>query len=55
VPPTTVISDRATYYYGNTEVRLITMAPAHTFGDIAVYEHKILFAGISASSTWRLS
>jgi cyclase len=46
VPPTTVINDRTTYYYGNTEVQLITMAPAHTWGDIAIYlpERKILFA-----------
>ncbi|HLK51425.1 MAG TPA: MBL fold metallo-hydrolase [Bryobacteraceae bacterium] len=47
VPPTTVINDRATYYYGNTEVQLLTMAPAHTYGDIAIYlpQYKILFAG----------
>jgi cyclase len=47
VPPTTVIDDRATYYYGNTEVQLITMAPAHTWGDVAIYlpQSKILFAG----------
>jgi len=36
VPLTTVISDRATYYSGNTEVPLITMAPAHTFGDMDI-------------------
>jgi glyoxylase-like metal-dependent hydrolase (beta-lactamase superfamily II) len=47
VPPTTVINERATYYYSNTEVRLITMALAHTWGDIGIYlpQPKILFAG----------
>jgi glyoxylase-like metal-dependent hydrolase (beta-lactamase superfamily II) len=47
VAPVTTVSERATYYYGNTEVQLITMAPAHTYGDITVYlpQQKILFAG----------
>lgn len=47
VPPVTTITDRTTYYYGNTEVQLITMAPAHTFGDVVAYlpQYKILFAG----------
>ena len=46
VPPTTTIDDRATYYYGNTEVQVLTIAPSHTYGDLAVYlpQHKILFA-----------
>jgi len=46
VPPTTTIDNRTTYYYGNTEVQLITMAPSHTYGDIAIYlpQYKILFA-----------
>ena len=47
VAPVTTITDRTTYYYGNTEVHLITMAPAHTFGDVVAYlpQYKILFAG----------
>jgi len=47
VAPVTTLNERTTYYYGNTEVHLITMAPAHTFGDVAVYlpQYKILFAG----------
>ncbi len=45
IPPTTTINDRETYYYGNTEVQLLTLAPSHTYGDIAVYlpQHKIMF------------
>ena len=44
VAPVTTITDRATYYYGNTEVQLITMAPAYTFGDVVAYlpQYKIL-------------
>jgi len=47
VAPVTTLNDRTTYYYGNTEVQLITMAPAHTFGDVVAYlpQHKLLFAG----------
>jgi cyclase len=47
VAPVTTINDRTTYYYGNTEVQVITMAPAHTYGDVVVYlpQYKILFAG----------
>ena len=47
VAPVTTLNDRTTYYYGNTEVQLITMAPAHTFGDVVVYlpQYKLLFAG----------
>ena len=46
-PPTVTINDRATYYYGNTEVQFITMAPAHTYGDVVAYlpQSKVLFAG----------
>jgi cyclase len=45
VAPVTTISDRATYYYGNTEVQVITNAPAHTYGDLMIYlpQYKILF------------
>jgi cyclase len=52
VPPTTTIDDRTTYYYGNTEVQVITNAPAHTFGDLMIYlpQHKLLFAGDIAFS-----
>jgi len=47
IPPVTTINDRTTYYYGNTEVQLITMAPAHTYGDVVAYlpQYKLLFAG----------
>jgi cyclase len=47
IPPATTINDRTTYYYGNTEVQVITMAPAHTYGDVVVYlpQYKMLFAG----------
>ena len=45
--PVTTFNDHTTYYYGNTEVRFITMAPAHTYGDVVAYlpQYKILFAG----------
>jgi glyoxylase-like metal-dependent hydrolase (beta-lactamase superfamily II) len=47
VAPVTTFTDRTTYYYGNTEVQFITMAPAHTYGDVVAYlpQYKILFAG----------
>jgi cyclase len=46
-PPTTVITGDTTYYYGDTEVRLILPGPSHTAGDIMVYlpKEKILFSG----------
>jgi cyclase len=47
VPPTTTISEKATYYYGDTIVELLPMIPAHTYGDLVMYlpQHRILFAG----------
>lgn len=47
LPPTTTFDGSLTYYYGTTEVRLMPMLPAHTWGDLVVYlpQHKILFAG----------
>lgn len=47
VSPTITISDRMSLYIGDTEIQLISMAPGHTYGDVAVYlpAHKILFAG----------
>lgn len=48
-PAVTTIDDHSklTYYYGNTEVQLVFLGPAHTWGDIGVYlpQHKILWAG----------
>jgi cyclase len=46
-PPTVTISDRLTYYYGDLQVELMHVGPAHTWGDVMVYlpQHKILFAG----------
>ncbi|MFN7984674.1 MAG: MBL fold metallo-hydrolase [Vicinamibacterales bacterium] len=47
LPPTTTFDGTMTYYYGKTEVRLMPMLPAHTWGDLVVYlpQHRILFAG----------
>jgi cyclase len=47
LPATTTFESKMTYYVGNTEVQLIPMAPAHTWGDLVVYlpQHKILVAG----------
>jgi cyclase len=47
VPPTTAITGPVTYYYGDLEVRLLTPAEAHSFGDIMVHlpQHRLLFAG----------
>jgi cyclase len=46
-PPTVTISERLTYYYGDLQVELMHVGPAHTWGDVMVYlpKHKILFAG----------
>ena len=49
-PPTTTFDDRSriTYWYGNTEVRLMyNGSPAHTWGDALIYlpQYKILWAG----------
>jgi cyclase len=47
LPAATTFESKMTYYVGNTEVQLIPMAPAHTWGDLVVYlpQHKILIAG----------
>src|SRR5579871_4491056 len=47
LPATTTFDGKMTYYVGSTEVQLIPMAPAHTFGDVVAYlpQHKILIAG----------
>jgi cyclase len=47
IPPTTTITEKTTYYYGNTVAQLIPMIPAHTYGDIMIYlpQYKVLFAG----------
>lgn len=45
--PTTTITDRATYYIGDTVVELIHPGVCHTWGDLLVYlpEFKTLFMG----------
>lgn len=47
VPPTVTMTDRLTYHYGDLQVEVIYLGPAHTWGDLVVYlpQHKILFAG----------
>ncbi len=47
VVPTTTIAGKTTYYYGGTEVELLPIDPAHTWGDILVHlpEHKALWMG----------
>jgi cyclase len=47
VPPTTTFEGKLTYHYGKTIVDLITMTPAHTWGDTVVYlpQHKIMWVG----------
>jgi cyclase len=48
-PPVTTFDDTSTltYRYGDTEVRLLSGGPAHTWGDALIYlpKHKILWAG----------
>jgi cyclase len=46
-PPTTTFSDRVTYRYGDIDVELRFVGPAHTWGDVVAYlpRHRILFAG----------
>src|SRR5262245_27560414 len=43
----TTFDCRMTYYYAKNTVDVLSMAPAHTWGDLVVYlpQHKILFAG----------
>ncbi len=47
IPPTTILNKKLTYRLGKTEVQLLDVAPAHTYGDLIVYlpEQKIIFAG----------
>ncbi len=47
VPASVTIDGKTTYYYGQTVVEIIPMAPAHTYGDLVVYlpQHRLLFAG----------
>lgn len=47
MPATTTVTDKATYYYGDTVVELFHPGIAHTWGDLLLYlpQHKILFAG----------
>ena len=51
-PPTTTFAGNLTYRYGDTVVEIITMGPAHTWGDVVAYlpQHRILFAGDVAFS-----
>lgn len=46
-PATTTFTGTMTYRYSDTVVELISMAPAHTWGDVIVYlpRQRILFAG----------
>src|ERR1044071_2325410 len=47
VPPTTTFEGKMTYHYGKTVIELISMTPAHTWGDTVVYlpQHKIMWVG----------
>jgi len=46
-PPTTTFTGNVTYRYGDLVVEVISMGPAHTWGDVMVYlpRQRILFAG----------
>ena len=46
-PATTTFTGSKTYQYGDLEVQLISVGPAHTWGDVVVYlpQRRILFAG----------
>jgi cyclase len=46
VPPTTTIDGNIVYYYGDVQVEVRFVGPAHTYGDLVVYipKHKVLFA-----------
>jgi len=46
-PATTTFTGTKSYRYGDLDVQLISMGPAHTWGDVAVYlpQWRILFAG----------
>ena len=46
-PATTTFSGSLSYHYGDVEVRLIAVGPAHTWGDVIVHlpRERILFAG----------
>jgi len=47
VPASTTITEKTTYYYGDTVVELLPTGVAHTWGDLLVHlpEHGILFMG----------
>ena len=47
MPPSTTFEGKLTYHYGKTVVELISMVPAHTWGDTVVYlpQHKIIWVG----------
>jgi cyclase len=51
-PPTTTFVGSMTYRYGETVVEIISMGPAHTWGDVVAYlpQYGILFAGDIAFS-----
>jgi cyclase len=51
-PATTTFTGNVTYRYGDTVVEVISNAPAHTWGDVMVYQpqHRILIAGDIAFS-----
>ncbi len=47
LPATTTFDGTMTYHIAKTQVQIIPMLPAHTYGDLVAYlpEHKILIAG----------
>lgn len=51
-PPTVTFTGNVTYRYGDLVVELISMGPAHTWGDVIAYlpQHRILFAADIAFS-----
>lgn len=46
-PPTQTVDDERTIHMGDTEIRILSLGPAHTGGDLVAYlpESKIMFLG----------